>query len=188
MQTHTHRGCCLDTKETLWCTLLNKQQQYTCEGICVCVHIGQHTCTCICICGCVHICIHMHACWSRWWWCGGGGVWLRGQASLWIKAKVRAAAVAHVQGEWRPQMALHYQAAPSLLHPIGHPPPTFTIIALAPTTLLPPQGPVLKMPVHWDPFCSVYNPTQHMQTHACSHTGGCALSRNTHTPSQKSQY
>lgn len=60
----------------------------------------------------VHVCIHMHAS------CpdgggGGGGGWCRlwgnggGQASLWIKAKVRAAAVAHVQGEWRPQMALH---------------------------------------------------------------------------------
>lgn len=35
-------------------------------------------------------------------WGNGGG-----RASLWIKAKVRAAAVAHVQGEWRPQMALH---------------------------------------------------------------------------------
>lgn len=34
---------------------------------------------------------------------GRGG----GQVALWIKAKVRAAAVAHVQGEWRPHMALH---------------------------------------------------------------------------------
>lgn len=41
---------------------------------------------------------------------------------------------------------------------------------LSPFFSVRPQGPVLKMPVHWDLFCALCNPTQRMQTHTHAHT------------------
>lgn len=61
-----------------------------------------HTYASVGVCTYVYICMRAVQMAGGWLWGNGGG-----QASLWIKAKVRAAAVAHVQGEWRPQMALH---------------------------------------------------------------------------------
>lgn len=51
--------------------------------------------------------MYTYACVLSRWQDGSSGGNSGGQVSLWIKAKVRAAVVAHVQGEWRPQMALH---------------------------------------------------------------------------------
>lgn len=128
------------------------------------VYAGQQTCTCICIRGCAHVGIHMHVC------CpdgrgGGSGGMVGGQASLWIKAKVRAAAVAHVQGEWR---ASDGSSLAGCSVPAGPHRPTTTDPHhhLSPLFSLCPQGPVLKMPVHWDTLCAVCNPTHSIQTHA----------------------
>ena len=80
-------------------------QRQRCESICACVYTSAYVYMHMYLWVCAHM--YTYACLlSRWWGqglLGNGG----GQASLWIKAKVRAAAVAHVQGEWRPQMALH---------------------------------------------------------------------------------
>lgn len=112
MHKHTNAG---DMSNNKGCLLLNKHHQRQNSALfnlwMHIVHVHES--------GYVHmhmylwVCARMYtyACMrSRWQGVGGLG-WLLGngggQASLWIKAKVRAAAVAHVQGEWRPQMALH---------------------------------------------------------------------------------
>lgn len=132
------------------------------------VYMSQPTCTCICIYGCVHVCIHMHVCCPD-----GRGVALGGMVGVkhLCGSKPRSG-----QLQWpmfKVNGGLRWLFISRLLHPCWTPSANRhqpSSSSLSPFLPLRPQGPVLKMPVHWDPFCAVCNPTQHMRTRTHART------------------